>query len=706
MGTQSSTLFGESRISECRKSLFSFFALLIMVALTYANSLNCTWHFDDFPNIVENPRLHMKAISRDALEKAVFSDRNHPSFPYRPVACLSFALNYYLGGLNVRGYHLFNLGIHFITAFFLYLFIYRTLSLKAFAKYHDKAFFISLLASSLWTLNPINTQAVTYIVQRMASLAGMFYVIGLYCYLRGRTSQKNRDAILFYLACFTAFIFSLASKENGALFPVSVLAYEVLILQEDPLVFLKKAWPVLCACIGMTVLVGVAYLYFKTGHFFISMKDPGVRLFTPYERLLTETRILLYYLSLVYYPMPNRLTITKDFQISTSIFEPITTLFSVATILALLAISIVLARKQRLISFSILFYFINHLVESTILPLELYFEHRNYIPSMFLFIPVAIGVARLIEFYREKTAMRLLIESFIILVMVGYGHSTFMRNFTWKTEESLWLDALCKSPGLPRVHHNLAKAYAENGQKEKAILHYEKALELPRDSARETDHLTYYNLAGIYAEQNNLQKASELLKRAIKVDPKFSDAYNSLAHIEMKHGKWDSAYNLLLKSLRYNSVNTLAYNNLGIVYMKRGQYAKAIQVLEKAHELNKDSFTTNVNLGIANKLAKNYFIALSKFRKALRRNPNEFFVRLHMAETYACIGKPRLARDVIGKLMDHLPPDKIKNKLEELYSEYPEPVLPDKKTLMPLFRQVFEQRAEEYQSIAKSFATE
>ena len=696
-------LFKESSVSYCRKNVFAFAALFLMIVITYSNSLNCSWHFDDFINIVDNPRLHMKEITFDSVKRAICSDRNYPSFPYRPVAGLSFALNYYVGGLKVKGYHLVNIAIHFLSAIFLYLFIYRSLQLKTLQCYGYKAHFISLLATTLWAINPIQTQAVTYIVQRMASMAGMFYIAGMYFYLRARTARDRSLFYLFLAVCFIAFLLSLGSKENAAIFPVSVFLYELLVLQDDPVSFLKKSWPTLSVCIGATFLIGVFYLYYKTGHFFISSADFKNRLFTPGERLLTETRIVVYYLFLIYYPMPNRLCIVKDFDISTSVFTPFTTFFSIVLIVSLLGLGIILARRRPFISFAIFFFFINHLIESTIFPLELYFEHRNYIPSMFLFVPVAIAIAKVLEIYRNRISMRVIIEGFVILVIVGYGHSTFMRNFTWKTEESLWLDALSKSPNLPRVHHNLGKYYADRGMKDKGIRHYQAAIRLKRGSARETDHLTYYNLAQIYLADKKYEKAAQLLRKALKIQPRFSDAYNALASISIKKKDFDLAYDLVIKSLRYNSVNIGAYNNLALILMEKRQFEKALRVLKKAYELDEDNFITTVNLGIANKLLGRFRTALKQFRVALRRNPNEFFTKLQVAETYVYMGKPRLARAILESIVDSMQPEQIRDKLQKEYSEYVVSILPDKKILFPIFKQVLEERGKRYQKVAKEY---
>jgi hypothetical protein len=133
------------------------------------------WQLDDITNIVNNEGLHLDAMSLEGIKKAFFSDPGRPGGLYRPVACVTFALNYHLGGLDVFGYHAVNLAIHIVASIFLYLLIYHTLCLPSLSeKYARRAYSIALLSAVLWAIHPIQVQSVTYIVQRMTSLAGMF----------------------------------------------------------------------------------------------------------------------------------------------------------------------------------------------------------------------------------------------------------------------------------------------------------------------------------------------------------------------------------------------------------------------------------------------------------------------------------------------------------------------------------------------------
>jgi hypothetical protein len=177
---------------------FSFLTLLIVILITYGNSFHCEWHYDDFINIVDNPNVHLRDLTWQNVQKAFYGlSRPRPQIE-RPLSYLSFALNYYIGGVNVFGYHVVNVVIHYITSVFLFLFIFSTLKLPLLAKqYRSSAYAIALLAVFFWTLHPIQVTAVTYIVQRMASMAAMFYIMAMYFYLKGRTATTIKKHIVF-----------------------------------------------------------------------------------------------------------------------------------------------------------------------------------------------------------------------------------------------------------------------------------------------------------------------------------------------------------------------------------------------------------------------------------------------------------------------------------------------------------------------------
>ncbi len=185
----------EKPISFCRKFLFSSAALAAILFSIYSNSFDCGWHLDDFHSITDNPSIHLENLTWEDVRKTLHSDLNYPEKLYRPVAGLTLALNYFVSGTDPASYHLVNLLIHWLSSVFLFLFIHRTLNLPSLkGKYVSSAYPIALLSATLWAINPVQTQSVTYIVQRMASLAGMFYIMSMYFYMKARTSMTGSQS--------------------------------------------------------------------------------------------------------------------------------------------------------------------------------------------------------------------------------------------------------------------------------------------------------------------------------------------------------------------------------------------------------------------------------------------------------------------------------------------------------------------------------
>jgi Tfp pilus assembly protein PilF len=567
-------------------------------------------------------------------------------------------LNYYFGELDVFGYHLVNTLIHFLASVFLFLFIYHTLNLPALrTKYADNAYPIALLATLLWAINPAQTQAVTYLVQRMASMAGMFYIMSMYFYLKARTHVKGGQKVLFFMLCFSCFLLALGSKENAIILPLSLSLYEILLLQKTTRENLRKNLRIFLVVAGAIFILGFAYIYVRGGNIFYFIGDYDVRPFTLWQRLLTEPRVIIFYISLLFYPMPHRLNIAHSIQISTSLLEPITTLLAVLLIVGAIVYVIFIARKRPLLSFSVLFFFLNHLVESTIFALELIFEHRNYIPSMLFFLPVAIGFWNLLNRYSMKKSMKFIISLFIILLLIGLGHSTFMRNFTWKNEKSLWIDAVDKTPDIPRPHHNLGKYYQDIGDYKNAILEYEKALDKPENNRKDGAFVTYYNLGKIYGDLKDSKKALDFYKKSIAINPDYAPTYNNIAAIMDREGKYALAHEYLLKAFKLDPNNTEFHFNLGFHYVREGQPQKAVHHLYWLTKGKQFGDKVHFYLGIAFKQDGQLGRAVTHLRRAVKMNPRNIKPRLHLAEIFYSTGKYNQAkREAAGAVT--LIPDK------------------------------------------------
>ncbi len=298
----------------CVRFYYSFVSLIII----YGNSFHCEFHFDDFPNIVDNPNVHLKSLSWENIKKSFYGTYYNQEKILRPFSFLTLALNYYVGGDNVFGYHVVNFAIHYVASVFLFLFIYNTLKLPLIrGEYEKSAYAIALLAVFLWATHPMQLTAVTYIVQRMASLAGMFYIMAMYFYLKARISDNRNKKIKFLTLCGIAALLAYASKQNAAMLPVSLFLYDLFLIQGVTKEKLRRNLRVMLVSVLIFVLAGVLYTDFPS-----LLNLYKERPFNLTERLLTEPRVILFYMTLLFYPVDSRLTLLHDIEISKTVFTP------------------------------------------------------------------------------------------------------------------------------------------------------------------------------------------------------------------------------------------------------------------------------------------------------------------------------------------------------------------------------------------------
>lgn len=691
----------EGALTTCRKHTFAILAFFILIFITYSNTFHASWHLDDNLNILENPRLHLTTLSWGDIKEAIFSSppglKSGAKFP-RPVARLSLALNYYVGGQDVVGYHLVNLAIHLVTTIFLYLFIFHTLKLPTLrARYGPNAYSLALLAAVFWSIHPIQTQAVTYVVQRMACLSAMFYIMAMYFFLKGREAPPGHTKGGFFFLSVLSGLLSFGSKENAIMLPLSILLVDLLLIRG-----LSKAnaarslrlFLLLCllpASLGLILLLSSGVNLFG----FLALYD--VRPFGPWERLLTECRVIVFYLSLLLYPVPQRFSIDHPITISESLLTPPATLISALLLLAMVAGAACLAKRRPLIAFAIFFFFLNHLVESTILPIELVFEHRNYLPSMFLFLPVAIGILWSISYFSRRHAMQLLIAAFIILVMIGLGHATYIRNFVWRNEESLWLSCIENHPDSFRAHHNLGRVYQRRGQREKAKREYQRALKCETLHSKREKGITYFNLGFLAYEANQVDTAMAFYLKALQADPCCPGAHNNLAGLLSESGApAERIYQELMMAVECDRAVEvpLALSNLGVLLVKKGRTDEAISALQRALSLDPQNELSLLRLGQVYRLDGRLGMASEYFRRVLKRNPRNVEALLGMAELRMCSGDTDRAEALVTRVVDTLRPEEFAAFIAEMEKkDHLLRISPDLTSLFGLLHEAYDRKA-------------
>lgn len=612
--------------------------LSILIFLIYCNTFDSSWHFDDIPNIVRNPYLQISDLKPETLVNTFYASRKDGFYLqtrlYRPLACLSLALNWYAGRDSVTGYHVVNLLIHLVTASLLFLTILHLFkSPKLTGKYEGSQYFVALLTATLWAVNPIQIQAVTYIVQRMAAMAAMFYILGIYLYLKGRLQSPNWKRYTFFLACLMAYVCALGSKENAITLPIAIILLEVVFFQDLGCARTRRRIFWIAAGIGLGIVVFGA-LFFLKGDLAAIMKTYAERSFSPWQRVMTQPRILIFYLTLIFYPLPTRLSIEHEVAVSTSLIDPWTTIFSILLILVLIGVGISQMRRRPILSFAILFFFLTHMIESSFIGLELIFEHRNYLPSLFLFFPVSVGIKWMLDFYRgRQPLMRVLIASFITIVIIGFGIGAYVRNMAWYTEKTLWEDAMQKAPNSKRPYHNLAWGYYwKIGQYDKAAELYKVSLGLGKH-ANISQARAINNIANIHFIKGDMQKASQMFYEAYRRYPNYYLFKLNLAKVKVKTGEWQAALSLLDQILSRVPDYRPALSLKGQVLLKQRRFAEAVDSYARLLKQKSDDPVAMLNAGIGLRLMGNPVRAEWYFKAALRNNPRSGSTLLWLIET-------------------------------------------------------------------------
>jgi len=553
--------------------------LTVAILVIYSGTLHFPWILDDRGNILENQPIHLQQLNFQSLINTFYANPDTPGKLYRPVACSSFALNWFIGQDNPFGYHIVNISIHVLTAFFLYLSCRYLVSLTIFPRiFRLRGDSVAVIAALLWAMNPMQTQAVTYIVQRMAALAALFSIIGIFLFIKARTSIFFHQRVFFSIFCLFSFLLALGSKQNAILFPFSIMLVEYIFFRSKigiiPQLAKERRKKIVVIFLLCCACVLFAVYYFDT---FISWLNYENRTFTLCQRMLTEPRVLLFYLSQLFFPAASRLSIEHDIVFSTSLFTPWTTLPSLAGCLLLIVIGFALRKKDQLLSFALLFYFLNHAVESTIIPLEPIFEHRNYLPSLFLFLPIAARAVSLVE-QKKNNYIRTAVALGTAAALIFLGVNTYARNKAWASATTLWQDASEKAPNSSRAAINLAKEYIYSGRRDEALSLAEHSYTLWQPTKNYAQALSLSGQGAVANLQGDNLKANHFFQKSLEFVPDYREARKNLILSLCKQHRFQEA--LMQFSQNYSDVHLE-----GVILLWMHQPRKALEKFRGAPEI-------------------------------------------------------------------------------------------------------------------------
>ena len=558
-----------------------FLAVLILVGIIiYANTLEVPYVLDDQIAIEHNPLIRMAEITPKSIIDAAFGFGKS-----RPVPMLSFGINYFFGQDDVRGYHLVNMIIHIVNGILLFFLVKLSLTLSnrqpdGLRKLEPISIAIlSFFTALLWLASPVQIQSVTYIVQRMTSMGAMFYLLALILYARGRISQRTAKQVdksglkhyyFWFAGCLVAGLLALGSKESTAMLPIFIFLYEWYFFQELDESWFKRQIKYIVAIALLFALVAGIYLGFDPLGKFNTLRDYVLQEFTIGQRLMTQTRVVIFYLSLIFFPNPSRLNLDHDFPLSYSLFNPVTTFASLVLIIALLGLAIYLAKKQRLISFCILWFFGNLVIESSVIPLALIFEHRIYLPSMFVFLAVVVLFHR----YIRPVWLTAAIACAAVAVSAWWTHE---RNKIWQDDLVLWTDCHQKSPNKARPYLNIGQILTERHKFDEALPNFLKAIEINPNFVD-----AHYNIAVLYNKRKEPDKAIDHYRKALDLEPDNADANNNLGVALFKKDMTEEAIVYYRRALAKDPNMAAAHINLGLALSKQDKPGDAIVHYRKA----------------------------------------------------------------------------------------------------------------------------
>jgi protein O-mannosyl-transferase len=431
--------------------------LCALVILVYYPGLHGPYVLDDEENITLNESVAIKEISWDKISNVLLS--NQSGLFKRPLASLSFALNHYFtGGFeNTLPFKMTNIAIHVINGFLIYYLSLLVLRRPVFAQKltNQRRIYVAAFAALLWVLHPIQLTSVLYVVQRMTSLSALFVMLGLIIYMHGRQSledSRKTGFLTMSVGVFGGTLLGISSKENAVLLPLFAFVMELTLYRRDSLALTTLNQLRYFYLLTLAVPFAAFLTYAAVSPEFI-LNAYSIRSFSPYERVLTETRILWFYLSLLLIPSINRLGLFHDdIVISTGLLHPVTTLTSAICILIVLTFSIIKHKQFPILSFAILWFFVGHSLESSIFGLEIAYEHRNYLPS---FGPIFAAAYAIIVFtpnikYQKSNYAYTALSLAIITI---FAWSTWTWANSWKDANSLALHQVSNHPLSPRANN-------------------------------------------------------------------------------------------------------------------------------------------------------------------------------------------------------------------------------------------------------------
>lgn len=621
-----------------RRTLIHILIISAVGFLIYSNTFTAPFIFDDESYIANNPAIKDFQYFKNPLRihsATIIGANFRYALITRPLGYFTFALNYKMHGLDVAGYHVFNLFIHIFNALLVYALVLLTFRTPYFLNPHGRRSYlnnpqhytyIAFFAALMFISHPVQTQAVTYITQRFASLAAFFYLLSLVVYIKSRLSESGTGKWGFYSVALLAAISAMMVKEISFTLPITIALYEFMFLDGT----LKKRILYLIPFSLTMLIIPLALLAAKGKITDIGSIDETIRVFAPMSRwdyLATQFRVIVTYMRLLFFPVNQNLD--YDFPIFHSFFNPSVLLSFIFLLLIFLFGVYLFYRSEdihsedrhelKVISFGILWFFITLSVESSIIPLSnVIFEHRLYLPSVGFFISAITSIVWVKRRLKpslsmvDKTILPLLAVVALVLSIASYA-----RNGVWQNEERLLEDVVKKSPAKARPHNNLGVFYETQGRFKEAEREFKNAIRVKQVFAE-----AHNNLGMLYGKQGRFDEAIREFQATIEMRPDYARAHDNLGVLFDKQGRSEDAIREFQTVVKMSPDYAEGHDNLGVLYDRQGRFEDAIKEFQAAIELKPDLAEPHNNLGVVYGKRGLLKDAIREFRVAVRLRPD------------------------------------------------------------------------------------
>jgi tetratricopeptide (TPR) repeat protein len=606
-GASTGNRFWNAEMGVGKFRLVAFTGIILIGWLLYGHTLSFPFQFDDEQYLTRNPLikdLSTFAYFSDISSFAVMTSRMglDPdlsfNFILRPLAYLTFHLNYVTDGLNPRGFRAVNIAVHCANAILVFLVLSQLLgripSRRTVTSFSLQL--IPLTTALLFLVHPLQTESVTYIVQRFTSLGALFYLGTIWLYLLAGNAGSRLRSITLHCAALLALIAGMLTKETIFTAPFALLFLDLILLRTPLVKVVKRVWPyLLCLPIIPTLVLltssganGGSTSLHSAMNIVNGSADPNYQ----YLYALTQPAVVLNYLGLIV--CPAHLCIDPDFRLASSFFEA-KVLGSILAIAGLIAGAWLCQRKLRddarwsLLFGMVVFFFVALVVSSSIIPLpDLMAEHRCYLASFAALAALVCAAdilrTRLLKFRVLKHAIPLGLAAWVIVLAAA----TMMRNEVWRTELDMWKDAVAKSPYKARPWENLGVCYFQEG---------------------------------------NLDEATECLKKAIVVDPDYIRPYRQLGILRNIRGRYARSLEVSHAGLAISPNDFQILYNVGIAHCALGRLEEGIEALNKSVAVCDRYAPAHVSLGRVWHHVRRYDMALKHYQIAAELGSDDESVR-------------------------------------------------------------------------------